>query len=270
MDKKIEISVIIPMYNAENTITSCIDSVLNQTYKGKMEVIIVNDGSKDNSQAIVEDIIKENSSNIVVQLINKENGGVSSARNKGLALAKGEYIALLDSDDSWYKDKLEKQYNIICDNLEVDFLGSILSYRPWKRYLFRKVGYLTRIELNDLMFKFCFQPSTVIFRKEIIDNVGFFDENQKYAEEGNFFMRIVYAKYGCFLINEKLTYFGINDKRGFGDGGLSGNLKEMQKGEIMNHKYALNNLGVNKHLYYSARSFSFIKYIRRIIIVKLR
>jgi hypothetical protein len=176
----------------------------------------------------------------------------------------------LDSDDAWYPNKLSTQINIMNENINVDFLGSILSYKPWKSYLFRKVGYLTKIELNDLMFKFCFQPSTVIFKKKILDTVGYFDDNQKYAEEGNFFMRIVYHGFGCFLINEKLSFFGLNDKAGFGDGGLSGNLKEMQRGEVMNHDYALKHLKVSKKIYYLARLFSIIKYTRRLIIVKLR
>ena len=64
------------MYNAESTIRTCIDSVLKQTYKGKMEIIVVNDGSMDNSGVIVEGIIKSNNSEIEIQLINKENGGV--------------------------------------------------------------------------------------------------------------------------------------------------------------------------------------------------
>ena len=77
------VSVIIPMYNAESTIETCIDSVLKQTYKGKVEIIVVNDGSTDNSQVIVEELIRKNNSNINIQLINKENGGVSKARNTG-------------------------------------------------------------------------------------------------------------------------------------------------------------------------------------------
>lgn len=264
------VSVIIPMYNAEKTITRSIESVLHQTYVGEKELIIINDGSTDTSKEIVENIIKKNTSDVSIILINKENGGVSTARNAGLEICKNDLIAFLDSDDAWYSNKLSVQINIMKENINVDFVGSILSYKPWKRYLFRKVGYLTKIELEDLMFKFCFQPSTVIFKRKIIDTVGYFDHKQKYAEEGNFFMRITYNGFGCFLINEKLSHFGVNDKAGFGDGGLSGNLKEMQRGEVMNHKYALKSLGISKKTYYLARIFSVIKYVRRLIIVKLR
>lgn len=264
------VSVIIPMYNAENTIKRCIYSVLNQTYKGEIEVIVVNDGSRDNSKILVEEIIENNISNVSIFLINKENGGVSSARNVGLKMAKNELIAFLDSDDAWYAEKLTKQINIIKENINVDFLGSILSYKPWRRYIFKKIGYLTRVELTSLMFKFCFQPSTIIFKKRIINVVGYFNETQKYAEEGNYFMRIIYNGFGCYLMNEKLSYFGLNDKLGFGDGGLSGNLKEMRKGEILNFKYAYTNLNISAIVYYTALIFSFLKYIRRILLVYLR
>ncbi len=263
------VSVIIPMYNAEATINRCLASVINQTYKGEIEIIVINDGSKDLSKLEVERFIDEHQDYKII-LVNKINGGVSTARNAGIKLAKGNWIALLDSDDAWYPDKISKQINIMGNDNNIDFLGSILSYKPWKRYILKRIGYLERIELNDLMFKFCFQPSTVIFKRKIIDVVGYFDDKQKYAEEGNFFMRIVYHGFGCFLINEKLSHFGVNDKFGFGDGGLSGNLKEMQRGEIMNHKYALKALGVSYPIYYSARLFSFVKYIRRIILVKAR
>lgn len=265
-----DVSVVIPMYNSENTIAKSVQSVLKQTYEGKVEIIIVNDGSKDRSQEIVEGIINSNISVIDIKLINKDNGGVSSARNIGLSLAKGYYIAFLDSDDAWYDDKLTKQVDIMTQNINIDFVGSIISYKKWNRYILKKIGYLTKVEINDLMFKFCFQPSTVIFKRDILDIVGYFDEKQKYAEEGNYFMRIIYNNFGCFLINEKLSYFGATDKLGFGDGGLSGNLKEMQLGEIKNHKYALEKLGISKKVYYAARFFSFLKYIRRIVLVKLR
>jgi hypothetical protein len=120
------------------------------------------------------------------------------------------------------------------------------------------------------MFKFCFQPSTVLFKKEIILNVGLFNEEFKYAEEGEYFMRIIFAGYKCYLYNQKLTYFGVNNKQAFGDGGLSGNIIEMQKGEIRNHKYALNNYNISIMTYLVARIFSNLKYLRRVFIVMIK
>ena len=83
--KNNSISVVIPMYNSSKTIINAIKSVLNQTYINKIrEVIIVNDGSQDNSQIIVKEFISNNADKMSFMLINKENGGVSSARNLGM------------------------------------------------------------------------------------------------------------------------------------------------------------------------------------------
>ena len=95
------ISVIIPAYNAEKYISKCIESIQNNTYKN-LEIIIVNDGSKDNTRQVVEGV-----SDSRIRLINQENGGVSKARNTGLDNATGEYIAFIDSDDYISEDYFE-------------------------------------------------------------------------------------------------------------------------------------------------------------------
>lgn len=256
------ISVIIPMYNAENTIITCINSVLNQTYNRKIEIIIVNDGSSDNSQRIVEKIIKENLTNTIIKLINKNNGGVSSARNTGLTLTKGEYIALLDSDDEWLPEKLEKQINVFISDNEVSFIGGLID----KPVNVKKE--VIEISLSKLIFKNYFQPSTVMFKKEVLDKVGFFDESQKYAEEGNYFMRIA-KLFKCVLLNEQFVNYG-QGKVGFGVSGLSANLIEMEKGELRNLKFAYQNNYISFFIYLIAITYSILKYFRRVLIVKFR
>lgn len=256
------ISVIIPMYNAESTIETCIVSVLNQTYKGKIEIIVVNDGSKDNCQKIVEDIIKNNSSQSDITLVNKENGGVSSARNKGLALAQGEYIALLDSDDEWLVDKTEKQLDVFIKNPTIGFVGGLINKAT------NEEPKIIFIALSKLIFKNYFQPSTVMFKKEVVDKVGFFDETQKYAEEGNYFMRVA-NNYRCALLNEQVILYG-QGKVGFGVSGLSANLKEMEKGELKNLSFAYQQKFISLFTYSIAVFYSILKYFRRVLIVKLR
>lgn len=256
------ISVIIPMYNSENTIATCINSVLNQTYKSEMEIIVVNDGCLDNSPRIVEQIISNNKSKIEIQLINKSNGGVSSARNTGLALAKGHYIALLDSDDEWLADKLEKQINVFILDTEISFIGGLID----KPINVKKE--VIEISLSKLIFKNYFQPSTVMFKKKLLDKVGFFDESQKYAEEGNYFMRIA-RLFKCVLLNKQLVNYG-QGKVGFGVSGLSADLKEMEKGELRNLKFAYKQNYISFFTYIIAINFSILKYIRRILIVKFR
>ena len=89
------ISVIIPVYNAEKFLKSCLDSVVNQTYKN-LEIILVDDGSKDNSLEICKQYEKKDKR---IKLICKKNGGAASARNLALTIAKGDYITFVDSDD---------------------------------------------------------------------------------------------------------------------------------------------------------------------------
>lgn len=100
------ISIIIPVYNAEKYLERCLSSVVRQTYKD-IEVIIINDGSKDKSRAIAENFAEKDER---IKIINKENGGVSSARNTGLSAANGEFVTYIDADDYIAEDYLEVLY----------------------------------------------------------------------------------------------------------------------------------------------------------------
>ena len=104
-----EISIIVPVYNAENYLDNCIKSILNQTFED-FELILVNDGSTDKSSHICNYYKKIDSR---IKLINKKNGGVSSARNKGLEVAIGKYIGFVDSDDYIHPKMYETLYNYI-------------------------------------------------------------------------------------------------------------------------------------------------------------
>lgn len=262
------VSVIIPMYNSEKTIIKALDSVKHQTaFNLIKEIIVINDGSTDKSLEVVQAYC-ENNKYLPIKIIDKENGGVSTARNAGLRIAKGDYIALLDSDDEWLAEKIEKQIDIMEKNRTVGLSATTLNNKKFTRFLFKKFQYITNIETKDIVFKNFFQPSTVIFRRIELEKVGFFPEDQRYAEEGNFFIRFTYLS-KCILINESYLNFG-NGKRGFGESGLSSNLSEMQKGEIRNLKFAKEQKYISKYLYYVAFLFSYIKYFRRIVITKLR
>lgn len=117
-----KISVIVPVYNVENYIEKCLETLVNQTLKD-IEIILVNDGSKDRSIDIINRFIKQYPDKIVY--LEKENGGLSDARNFGIPHAKGEYIAFLDSDDYVEKDMYENMYELAkkenSDMVECDF-----------------------------------------------------------------------------------------------------------------------------------------------------
>lgn len=106
-----KISVIVPVYGVEKYIKDCLESLKNQTLK-EIEIIIVNDGTKDNSMEIVKNYLSDKR----IKVINKKNGGLSSARNLGIESAMGEYIYNLDSDDFIEKDTLEKCYEYATKN----------------------------------------------------------------------------------------------------------------------------------------------------------
>ena len=242
-----EITVIIPMFNSENTIKTCIDSVLHQTYKGKAEVIVVNDGSKDNSKAIVEEIIKNNNSDIEIQLINKENGGVSSARNKGLALAKGQYIALIDSDDRWLENKLEVQMNILKSSTDIDFIGCARNNEVLKIFG-KKVETLHKATAKELLVKMYPQTSTAVFKRKLFEQFGGYNEDMTHAEDGNLWIRYC-ANANFYYMPDSLVITG-NGKPHFGHSGLSANLEAMERGVVFSLNEAWKNQYINVFLYF--------------------
>ena len=117
-----KVSIIMPVYNVEDYIEKSIESVINQTLKD-IEIIIVNDGSQDNSKELLQKYLKNNNNIIYLE---KENGGLSSARNFGIKYATGEYIAFLDSDDFVEVNMYEEMYNVAkkenADMVECDFI----------------------------------------------------------------------------------------------------------------------------------------------------
>ncbi|WP_272580778.1 glycosyltransferase family 2 protein [Providencia sp. PROV266] len=260
-----KISVIIPLYNGESVILRALKSILNQTVEVD-EVIIINDGSTDNSASIIKDyIIKERISNI--HLIEKENGGVSSARNLGILKAKNELIAFLDCDDEWIPNKIEMQLKYIQSD-DIILVGGNHFISPLSYIGFKKAKNINIITLNNLLFKNYFQPSTVITKRSIALKINSFNEQQRYAEEGQFFYKL--SQYGKLVhINEQLVIYDGGEKSGFGHSGLSKNIFEMEKGELKNINFAYKHLNISPISYFFAISFSILKYFRRLFIKKL-
>lgn len=261
------VSVLIPMYNAENTIIRCIESVLNQAYKSEIEIIIINDGSTDNSRNIVEEIIEKNISNISILLLNKVNGGVSSARNLGLKNAKGSYIALLDSDDEWHSNKLQRQMEILNNNPSIDFLGCGRNGEEL-RILGKTIKNLHRATIEELLIKMFPQTSTAIFKRVLYLNIGGYNESLTHAEDGELWIRFC-SKSNFYYLPESLVTTG-GGKPSFGHSGLSANLEAMQKGNEFIFQEARNKKLISFNFYIFLMMYSRIKYLRRILITKFR
>lgn len=236
------------MYNAEKTVVNALDSVKIQTYDlEEFDVIVINDGSTDQSKVLVESYIKANPE-MNIKLINQINGGVSKARNTGLKIAKGEYIALLDADDEWLPNKIETQMSYFKNrSMDIDFLATARNNNKIL-YPYKSNNNLAKITFNRLLIRNEAQPSTVIFKSKIIENTGYFDDNQRYAEDVNYWMKVS-LKNKMYILDQSLVIVGKGE-RSFGVSGLSANLSEMRK-------------GFSKNLYemYKIKKISFIQYL---------
>ncbi len=151
IDEKIDLSIIVPVYNAEKFLKKCMDSIVNQKTKYHFEVIVVNDGSKDGSLKILN-----NYSNI--KLIDKENQGVAVARNIGMDNAKGKYIAFIDSDDEineLYVEKLlDRAYEKKADIVKCNFVEYSVENQAIIKYeRHKEVSISGKIEENITEFK---------------------------------------------------------------------------------------------------------------------
>lgn len=196
----VKISVIVPVYNVEVYLEKCLDSIVNQTLKD-IEIIIINDGSPDNSQEIIDKYQKKYK-NIKAYL--KENGGLSDARNYGIKNANGEYLSFVDSDDYIDTTMLEKMYKlakkenldlVVCNTINIDDTGNsieinsnynysddtIKNYllsppmaciRIYKKELFKNIKFKKGIYYEDLELT----PKLVKYTKKI----GFIDEGLYY------------------------------------------------------------------------------------------
>jgi glycosyltransferase involved in cell wall biosynthesis len=261
-----KISVIIPMYNAERTIVRCLNSVVNQTYKAWYQIIVVNDGSKDASLSTLKNYITQNPHHNI-EIVDKLNGGVATARNAGLKIAKGEWIALLDSDDEWLPNKTEVQMTILKDNPFIDFLGCNLMDQE-TRVLWRLKNSLSKVTTNDLLIKVYPQTSTAIFKQNVIDDVGYYDETLPYYEEGDYWLRISQQKQLWFSPEQLVIYDG--GKPGFGFSGMTAQLADMHRGNLVVLKRLYLSKNINLFQYIIVKSYSQLKYLRRILIVKFK
>ena len=193
-----KISVIIPTFNRKHTLQRAIDSVLAQTFK-PYEIIIVDDGSKDGTK---EWLLQNYPS---VQYIHQPNNGVSSARNKGIQISQGSWIALLDSDDEWMPEKLEYQSRFLEMNRDSSFCH---TNEIWIRNGVRVNQMKKHKKYGGDIFKHCLDicrisPSSSIIKKDVFEEVGAFDESLTVCEDYDLWLRVT-AKFNILFLDEPL------------------------------------------------------------------
>lgn len=188
-----KVSVIIPTYNRANLLPRAIKSVLNQTFKD-FELIIIDDGSTDNTKQIVEDFQKRESK---IKYVWQENsGGPANSVNSGLKIARGEYVALLENDDEWLPEKLEKQLEVFqCSKKKnLGFVGcNVLIINERAKTVEKEdlPSYDNNVFLKKLLAgKFFFNLSMLIFKRENLNKIGFFDKDLKLAADQDICLRM--------------------------------------------------------------------------------
>ena len=200
-ENKYKISVVIPTLNRINTLQRALDSVINQTYK-PAEIIVVDNGSSDGTLKFLREQYPK------IKILKENKIGVSSARNKGIKKSINQWIALLDSDDAWHPRKLEiqtsmlnsalKEYNLIHTD-EIWFrnnkhINQMKKHKKQGGYIFERCLSLC-----------CISPSSVIFKKNILDKVGLFDESLPVCEDYDMWLKICSSEEVLFA-QDKLTY----------------------------------------------------------------
>lgn len=228
------ISIIMPAFNAEKLIKESIDSVMNQSFK-EWELIIINDGSTDDTKSIVKEYDDER-----IILISQQNGGVGSARNKGLEIVKGKYITFLDADDTLPENSFKNRFEYLESNSDIDLVDGVVevknenlnkilrTYKPY--YTGRLLPQLLR--MNDRVFLgVCY-----FFKSNLIKDIKF-SEHMTHGEDLLFYIKLAATNdlnYG--YINQNIYFYRSNSFSTMANlqGLENGYIKLLQEVKILN------------------------------------
>lgn len=196
------ISVIMPTYNRGYVIQKAIQSVIDQTYHN-WELIIVDDASTDDTEALIKEIKDFR----VKYVKNEENKGANYSRNRGCALAKGEYLAFLDSDNYWVSDKLEKQITILENSKENVALVFCSVEFIVEKMIVPDINFDVSKLKEILCKRSVIDTNGILMRRKIFNDVGGFDERFPRSQDWELTIRTIVAyKYAAVHINEVLDY----------------------------------------------------------------
>lgn len=256
-------SVVIPAYNCEKTIERTLDSVKAQTRFDLIdEVIVINDGSSDHTDYVIKNYIAKNPQ-MDIKYIVQQNHGVSYTRNRGIRMAVGDWIALLDSDDIWKEKKIARQYEVIQSHSDMVFLGSMY---PMK-ILFKQKSGLQKLSARQLCIRNMPSTPSVVFKKDVGIELGLYNTKMKYVEDINFFQRFL-LKDSYYILAEDLIEISIG-KEFFAQSGLSSNLKEMHRGRNRNTTELYQRGLISFPYMLIMQLMNQFKYVRRVLIQKL-
>lgn len=263
------VSVVIPCFKCLGTIERALNSIAKQSCL-PCEVIMVEDKSPDNNLTYLGlKSIKEKFEGILtIKLIQlDQNSGPASARNAGLKLAIGDYVAFLDADDSWHPQKLELQYLWMKNNYDIFITGHDLKIIDSQANQIEssfelKKDNIFKINKINILFRNQFSTPTIMLKNNF--NI-FFREGESAAEDYYLWLKLILINHKAYKFSLPLAY---SYKEHFGEAGLSSNLWKMELGELrcyfQIYKDGLISLPVLPFL----SAYSLLKFLRRVFIVK--
>lgn len=202
---KPKVSIITPAYNAAVYLPEMIASALAQSYRD-WELIIVDDGSTDNT---AEAVAASRRGDARIIYIKKENAGIASARNLGIARSQGEYIAFLDADDVALPNRIAEQVDVLEKNTDYGIVycrfKSFAHGRPGKLYSYKRKFYSGHILKKLLRLSFI-NPSTVMMRKSSFDQVGGFNSSLREGEDWDLWRKLAYKNTQFFFLDKVLVH----------------------------------------------------------------
>lgn len=204
-------SVIIPTYNSEKFIENTIQSVLDQTFKD-FELIIVDDGSKDNTRQIISEFKKKDPR--IKTIITPNSGGPATPTNIGINVAQGKYLVFLDHDDSWKKDKLELLYKIYTNNDDIGFILSdveIYDENENKYTITKAPTHNDKLSNENLLAGNYFNTFSMLsIKKNVLERIGSIDTNLLIFSDYDIIARMVSYNIPHYFIGEPLATYRIH------------------------------------------------------------
>jgi glycosyltransferase involved in cell wall biosynthesis len=198
------VSVVVPLYNRTALARETIESVVSQTY-GDHEIVVVDDGSEED----VEEIL--GSSRACVRLVRREHGGISAARNTGLAAARGELVAFLDSDDLWRPRKLEAQVSLL--DAHPSLAGCFTNHSHFRDGAVVRERRVDPTFAHDPLSALITRPevstSTLVVRRNVLADLGGFDETLERGEDYDLFLRLA-AGWKIGFVDEPLVLYRVH------------------------------------------------------------
>ena len=260
----VPVSVVIPCYRCARTVERAVASVAGQTAR-PLEVILVDDGNTDETRNVLLALRDRHAPGWIKLVLLAKNVGAASARNAGWEQASGRFVAFLDADDSWHPRKIELQYQFMVSQPDVAVSGHGHA-QLGQDTAFPRLGKAVFHVLPDfyVLLKNPFITPSFMVRRDLTIR---FLAGRRHMEDHLFLMQVAHAGLRVAKTSLPLAFIYKNI---YGESGLSADLWVMQKGELANYRFLYREACISHATFLFFRVYSWIKFFRRVLIVRTR